>query len=129
SQEYLLWWMKSAPLPPLATRHPAGFVPALGDPNTRLLIGDSADLGERSGGPFTAPLPFNDTGTLGLEGGYFFLGTRTETLSASGTVTPGTGSVGRPYIDAATGREAAAVVAAPMFMAGEFRAASSARAQ
>jgi hypothetical protein len=129
SQEYLLWWMKSAPLPPLATRHPGGLSPVLSDPNTRRLIDGPADLGERSGGRFTTAVPFNDTGTLGLEGGYFFLGTRTETQLAAGTVTPGTGSVGRPYIDAATGREAAAVVAAPVFMAGEFRAASSARAQ
>src|SRR5262245_33677663 len=46
SDEYLLWWMKSAPLPPLATRNPTGAAPVLSDPNTRILIGDKADLGE-----------------------------------------------------------------------------------
>jgi hypothetical protein len=129
SDEYLLWWMKSAPLPPLATRNPTGASPVLSDPNTRILIGDKADLGERSGGRFTTALPFTQDGTVGMEFGYFFLGTRTETLLAAGTNSPGGAALGRPYLDAATGRETAALIASPVFMAGEFRAASSARAQ
>jgi hypothetical protein len=129
SEEYLLWWMKSAPLPPLATRNAFGASPALGTVGTRTLIDGPADLGERSGGRFMAVLPFNESHTVGLEGGYFFLGTRTETLLAAGTNAPGAAAVGRPYIDAATGREAVSLIAAPGFLAGEFRAASSARAQ
>ena len=55
--EYLLWWMKAGPLPPLATRNAAGRLPALDDPNTRDLFGPTADVGERSGGRFTLGLP------------------------------------------------------------------------
>jgi hypothetical protein len=129
SDEYLLWWIKSAPLPALATRNRVA-APVLGVPGTRTLIGgEPADLGEFSGGRFVSAMPLNDTRTAGMEFGYWFLGTRTTTLLAAGTTTPAAALIGRPYLDAATAQEEAILVAAPGVQAGEFRAASSARAQ
>src|SRR5207253_6774089 len=119
---------KSGPLPPLATRT-RGAAPLLGAPGTRDLFGPDVDLSERSGGRFVVGLPFNEARTTGLEAGYFFLGSRTATLLAAGTTDPSAAVLGRPYLDANTGQEAAAIISAPGFMAGELRAAQTARAQ
>jgi hypothetical protein len=106
-----------------------GAVPIIGNPGTRDLFGDTIDLGERSGGRFMFGMPFTESRNVGLELGYWFLGSRTSTLLAAGTTDLNSPIVGRPFIDALTGRESAAIVAAPGFQAGEFRAAQTARAQ
>src|SRR5690242_9986640 len=55
SAEYLLWWTRKAPLPPLASTSPATSLGIPGQPNFQLLYGGSgADFNERSGARFTA---------------------------------------------------------------------------
>jgi hypothetical protein len=128
--EYLLWWLKSARLPPLVTASRAGFAPTLGQPNTRLLLGDSLlDQEEHSGGRFTLATPLfeaNEETRIGLEGTYFFLGTRTDTFVAGGS---GSTVLGRPFIDAITAQEQAHIIAGPGLPPGGITAAYSSRLQ
>jgi hypothetical protein len=128
SEEYLLWWMKSGRLPPLATRA-VGTPPVLGQPGTRDLFGGTLDLDERSGGRFVLGMPFNDSCTTGLELGYWFLGSRTSGFEAGGTANPNGAMIGRPIIDAATGRETSVPIASPGFQSGLLQVSWTARAQ
>lgn len=129
SDEYLLWWLKPGPLPVLGIRSRGG-PPILGAPGTRTVIGpDTIDLGEQGGARFTTSFQVCESKDYGLQLGYFFLGTRTTTLLAAATADGNSAFIGRPYVDAATGREAVDLVAEPGVRTGELRAASSARAQ
>jgi len=89
--EYLLWSIKDSRLPPLAVPSPFVGVPALvpgapaggmglsalGQPGTVALFGGpDVDNEERSGGRVSAGYSFDDDQALGLEGSYFFLGSR-----------------------------------------------------
>lgn len=131
--EYLVWWLKKGALPPLVTQSLPGFLPSLNMPNTRVLLADKLlDHEEHSGGRFTLAQPLLDyhgTTTLGLEGTYFFLGTRTDTFAAGGSGAPGTAVIGRPFIDANSGQELAFAVAAPHLFSGSLAIAYSARMQ
>jgi hypothetical protein len=76
--EYLLWWTKGSPTPPLITQGTVaqGMV-AQGAliPGTTVIFGGSdiaADL--RQGGRFTAGYWFTDDHLIGIEGRFFFLG-------------------------------------------------------
>jgi hypothetical protein len=111
SMEYLLWWIKDARLPPLLTTNIAGRAPILGQPGTRVLVGGSPlDNEERSGGRFMLGCFLESTQTIGLEGTYFFLGTRTTSLGASAIGLPPTTTLGQPFVDAFTGLEQAFTV-------------------
>jgi Putative beta barrel porin-7 (BBP7) len=124
SMEYLLWWMKSGPLPPLATRNRAGS-PALSSADTRVIAGgDPANLDAFSGGRFTLGSRFGYA-NVGTEYGYFFLGTRTTSLVDAG----GVGAVGRPIINAVTGAESNLPAIGPAVRDGVLAATASARAQ
>jgi hypothetical protein len=124
--EYLLWWLKSAPLPALVTRNRSG-PPVLGKPGTRVLYGGTpADLGEHSGGRFTLGGAVGESKVVGMEVTYFFLGTRTTTFVADAV---GGGSVGRPFVNALTGADAVFPVVGPSIQFGGVRVASSSRAQ
>jgi hypothetical protein len=120
SGEYLLWWIKSAQLPPLVTTSPAGTPRAaagvLGVPGTTTLFGgDSLDLEERSGGRFTLGYWLDDEQCLGLEGSFFFLGERSiGFMDASG----GNPILARPFTDAVTGAQASELVAFPGVVSG-----------
>ncbi len=86
SAEYLLWWFKRSPEPvPLATLVPPptravpGSPPigAIGGPGTSVVLGgDGIGTSTRSGGRFTAGFWFDPDQTWGLEGSFFFIGTR-----------------------------------------------------
>jgi Putative beta barrel porin-7 (BBP7) len=97
SGEYLLWWMKDAQVPPVAYTGPypnlpplnlgialgLSGLPGLAQPGALALFGNSnADTEEHSGGRFSGGNWFDDDRTIGLEGSYFFLGSR----SARGAV-------------------------------------------
>jgi hypothetical protein len=116
--EYILWWVKGSPLPPLVTQGSVGDpIPgALGSPGTLLLYGNNAvGSGPRSGGRFMLGYWFGDEHCLGLEGGGFFLGTRTPGFSASSNGTP---ILARPFVDAVTGAQTVELVAGPNVLAG-----------
>jgi hypothetical protein len=128
SEEYLLWWMKSGQLPPLATRA-SGTTPILGQPGTRDLFGGTLDLEERSCGRFVLGMPFTESCSTGLELGYWFLGSRTSGFQAGGTSNSNGPIIGRPIIDAATGRESFVTIASPGFQSGLLQVSWTARAQ
>jgi hypothetical protein len=116
--EYLLWWVKGSPLPPLVTQGSVGDVipGALGSPGTLLLYGNNAvGSGPRSGGRFMLGYWFGEEHCLGLEGGGFFLGTRTPRFSASSNGNP---ILARPFVDAVTGAQTVELVAGPNVLAG-----------
>lgn len=130
--EYLLWWLKSASLPPLITASRAGSVPALRQPNTRLILGDQEfGLGDHSGGRFTlgnALYAIDQETLLGLEGTYLFLGSRTQWFRALATPSSDV-LIGRPFVDAFSGTEQAQTVAGASFASGGVTAAYTSRLQ
>ncbi len=78
--EYLLWWVKGAPLPsPLLTVGDTTGMGVLGSPGTRVLLGGSdVNFGPSSGARFTLGTWLDEERNLGLEANYLFLG-RTST--------------------------------------------------
>jgi hypothetical protein len=115
--EYLLWGIKGLHLPPLMTTGTA----VLGAPD---LSGEAF-----SGGRFTAGTWLNDDHTCGFEGGYFFLGERTERSDASSAGGPGSPLLARPFIDVRTGLPASLVVAGPGLGAGKVRTSAESSLQ
>src|SRR5262249_36270629 len=100
SAEYLLWWTKGDPVPPLvSTGSPTADRPgALGsDPAARVLFGDS-ELGTRarSGGRFLLGWWFGDCHCLGVEVGGFFLGEKTDRFSRTSLGDP---VLARPFFN------------------------------
>ncbi len=118
SGEYLLWWTKGDPLPPLVTAGSPGdlLVPgvsagALGLPGTSVLFGDSeANAGMRSGARIMAGWWFGDDHCLGIEGGGFFLGRQTDDFSATSFGSP---LLARPFFNVLTGAQDVEFVAEP----------------
>lgn len=99
SDAFLLWWPKSQPVPPLlaATRFA---VPGSNQGGTRLLIGGRPiDPQDQAGGRFVIGRSVNESNTVGLEGIYFFLGTRTQTATVRGIDNPRIESIGFPIFD------------------------------
>jgi hypothetical protein len=129
--EYLLWWIKNGPVPPLVTASPASSAGILGRPGTVTLSGPGSDLtgSPLSGARFTAGAWLDDCQTVGVEGGYFFLGTGTRNSSAAGSGAAGSPVLARPFFNALTGREDSELVAAPGVVAGSVGVAASSRLQ
>jgi hypothetical protein len=141
--EFLLWWPKAHPLPPLVTATqtrltralPPPQLPVLGRPETVLLVGGRAiDNQDIAGGRFALGWSLNEPETFGFELRYFFLGTRTlrarvSELGHSPPASPRIRSLGLPYIDATTGQEAVFSLAFPGRSNGEVFAATTTRVQ
>jgi hypothetical protein len=127
SAEYLLWWIKDSQLPPLVTASPASAAGVLG-PSTGVLVGGSdLDHDAFSGGRFIVGFWLNDCHTIGLETEYFFLGTRTDSLSVSGFGGANSGAIARPFINAVTGREDSELVSFPGLVSGTVNVSTSSR--
>ena len=74
--EYLLWWVRGTPVPPLVTTgNPADPLPgALGQPGTQVLLGNSPiGYGALSGARFTVGGWVDNCATVGFEVNGFFL--------------------------------------------------------
>ena len=113
TDELLIWWAKAQPLPPLVTGSRTG-IPVLGQPQTSLIVGNRAiDNQDIAGYRLNIGYSLNDEDTIGFEGKYFFLGTRTLTASVSDLTSDRFRSIGLPYINSQTGQEAVLVVASP----------------
>ena len=128
SMEYLLWWPKAHPLPPLVTASRSGLPPVLGNPGTTLLVGNRALANQDiSGGRFTLGSAINEDQTLGAELTYFFLGSRT----LHETIRNGNGyqAVGLPFLNATTGREDVFPLAAPGISSGSVFVTTTTRVQ
>jgi hypothetical protein len=81
--EYLLWWVPGFPTPVLATTNADptlnGF---LGEPGTTSILGPGGFLGStRSGLRLRAGAWINDCRTCGIDAGFFFLGSRSQTTT------------------------------------------------
>lgn len=104
SGEYLLWWMRKADLPPLATAGPAGSGGVLGTPGTSILLGGNSDFDpqERSGFRVKAGAWFTQYQDIGIEASAFLLGSRSANFSALSRGGPG--DLGVPFIDVSNGQ-------------------------
>ncbi len=124
--DYLLWWVKGSPLPPLVTTSPLGTplpqVGVLGGPNTSILVGNGgSDTEERSGGRFGVGYWLDDCQTIGVEANFLFLGNRGTTFAASSGGNP---ILARPFFNTFTGAQDAQLIAFPGLLAGSITATS-----
>lgn len=120
--EYLLWWAKGSRLPPLVTSGLPGVTGtpgALGQTGTTVTYGGSdVDDGPRSGGRFSGGLWLDQCHTFGLEGSYFFLGSRNTRFDAASDARLGSPLIARPFFDVLTGTQNAQLVAFPALAGG-----------
>jgi len=102
--EYLYYQIQDSPAPiPLVNAGPT-FGPILGAPGTTVVLGnEKIDNNWRSGGKFTLGYWFDDCCTWGIDGNYFFLGSRTNKKTVFSPGTSGEPVFGTPYINAITG--------------------------
>lgn len=125
SSDLLLWWYKAAPIPPLVTAA-RGSVPGLDNPTATLLVGGTKlASGMDGGGRFVFGHGFGDD-LFGYEFVYAFHGGQDGRFNSTDLATRGL-TIGRPYVDAATGREDALVVSAPGTANGYVDVATSTR--
>jgi hypothetical protein len=127
--EYLLWWMRGAGLPWLATTGPpqtplsqAG-VP--GAPGTAVLFGgDGVNAAMRSGGRLTVGHWLDERQTFGIEANFLLLEDRAAHFSAA---SDGTGNpiLARPFIDGPSGFPAALPIAYPGNLVGSITASET----
>ena len=112
SAEYLLWWVKGSPVPPLLTTSngtDGDRSGALGLPGTSVLYGGNSLLTDpRSGARVMAGYWFDDERLLGFEVGGFFLNTQTTTYSILSNGNP---PMYRPLFNTNTGQSGVEVVA------------------
>jgi hypothetical protein len=94
-----------------------------------LFGGRDVDNEERSGGRFTAGFWLDDCHTVGVEGSYFFLGSRAVQFGAAGTGAPGSAVIARPFFDTSLNQENSELVSAPGLLAGTVNVTSSSRLQ
>lgn len=114
--EYLMWWVKNAPVPvPLVTTgSTANAVPgALGQPNTAVLSPSSIDLGRFSGGRATVGGWFSENRIFGFEASGFALETKTNGFQVSNNAN-GNPLLAVPFFDTTTQAENA-IAGAPGF--------------
>ena len=133
--EYLMWWVKNAPLPvPLVTTGDpnVGFAAgvntagALGQPGTQVLVGSQGvDLQTFSGMRLTVGGWFGADRTIGVESSAFFLERRTTAFGA-GSDPFGNPPLYFPAFNVAAGAERALVISDPLRgFAGDVVVASS----
>jgi hypothetical protein len=126
--EYLLWWQKDSPLPPLVTTSPATSAGVLGQPGTTILFGGSGlDQGAFSGGRIAVGAWLDDCQTVGLEADFFFLDSRSQSFNASSSGAPGSPVLARPFINNPSCNQDAELVSFPGVLAGSVHVAESSR--
>jgi hypothetical protein len=124
----LLWWIRDSRLPPLVTVGPPGSTAALGPTTTQVIVGgNDLDHESFSGGRFRAGMWLNECQTIGIEGDYFFLGSRSNNISVSGTGAPGTLTVARPFFNVLTGAQDTELVAASGLLSGTINISATSR--
>lgn len=114
SADYLYWWTRRQPIPVLATSAASSAFGFLGTPGTRVLLGPGGlDENGRSGfrirGGYAPPNGF------GLDGGFFFLGSRTDTAMFDSTHNP---TIARPLFALNLNQEFAELVSFPGLATG-----------
>ena len=115
-------------MPPLVTTSPAASGGVLEAPGTTVLFGGSRlDEDAHSGGRFTVGGWLNECQTIGVDGDYFFLGSRSVDFTAGSNGLPGSQLLARPVVNAITGMETAEIIASPGTVAGNVHVTSSSR--
>ena len=113
SADYLYWFIRNTAVPPLLTTGPANSTATIGQPGTQIAYGDDRLQSRHDdryiGLRFVLDWWLDDARTVALHGSAFFL----ERDSSNFTVPWQTGTLARPYVDAATGAYGSAVVAGP----------------
>ncbi len=109
--EYLLWFIKGDPLPPIISAGPPGSGAVGGQPGVVSLFGGTANQNNYSGGRFYGGLWLNSHQTLGVEGGYFFLSERSIKTTVGSSGQGNEPDIGRPFLNAVTGQPTALAVA------------------
>ena len=123
SAEYLLWWIKDGHVPPLLTAGTPQSAGILGRPGTQVLFGGNGiDQDAFSGGRFTAGLWLDCDRTVGIEGSYFFLASRSADFAAAGSAAPGSQVLARPFFNPVTGAQDSQLVSFPGLVSGAFTA-------
>ncbi len=113
--DYLLWWTKSAELPPLVTTNPDNTTPQdeagiLDADGTQILFGGgNANQGSRPGARFTFSFFPNCDDSSGIEIGYMFLSDKTARYRA--TSQNGETILARPFFDTGTNQQSAVLLA------------------
>ncbi len=107
--EYLMWWTKSANLPPLLTTGPAGSGGFLGAPGTQTLVGGDFDDTQHNGFRIGGGHWFGCQQLWGVDASFFYLNTVTTTASASAPPYP---VVARPFFNVNQGVPFSEIVAA-----------------
>jgi hypothetical protein len=111
--EYLHWWVKGAPAPPLLTTGTAASRGVLGAPGTQVLIGNDTFTGlEADGARFTLGSWLCPTSSI--EATYFFV----NESSGAAVNSPGSPVLGRPFFNVLTNMQDAAAVALPGLVTG-----------
>jgi len=131
--EYLLWWIKDSHIPALITTGVPGATAlpgVLGQPDTTVLFGGSdVDNQMREGGRFSGGFWLDNCHTIGLEGSYFFLGSRSVRFDGASNGALGSALIARPFFDVISGIQNAQLVAFPGIASGEIHLTSSSRLQ
>jgi hypothetical protein len=127
--DFLLWWTKGVPLPPLLTTSPPGtpepVAGVLGQPGTSILFGDhEVNSHVRPGIRATLGGWFNQDHTTGIEANFFYLGTETSHFNASSDGIP---ILARPFVfenpaDPRFGQNGSEKIAFPGLVKGDFHA-------
>jgi hypothetical protein len=126
SADYLLWWTKGDHLPSLiSTGSPTDAVPgALGQSGTQVLFGGDTSNQLHSGARFRGGYWFTPDQSFGVDGTFFFLGSRSGRFDEASDGVP---ILTRPFFNPISNREDAFLVAFPGKQNGSLAAALSSR--
>jgi hypothetical protein len=126
--DYLLWWMRSGSIPILVTTSQLASAGILGLPGTVPLAGGSSvNLGVFSGIRLGLGCWIDEFQTIGLEGNWFTLGSRSWSLAVGNQGNPGASVVARPFFNAVSGSEDSELVAAGGLLAGTVQVQAATR--
>jgi hypothetical protein len=126
--ELLFWWIKNSNTPPLVSVGPPSSGGILTQGATTV-FGGSINNEERMGGRFTVGTWLDCEGKFGIEGSYFFLGSRGIPFTTGSNGGPGSPAIGRPFFNILTGMEDAQLLAFPGVAAGSVSANLTSRLQ
>ncbi|HEY7159132.1 MAG TPA: BBP7 family outer membrane beta-barrel protein [Gemmataceae bacterium] len=126
SADYLLWWTKGDHLPPLITTgSPTDAVPgAIGQPGTQVLFGGDSSNQLHSGARFRGGYWITHDQTFGVDGTFFFLGSRSGRFDETSDGVP---ILTRPFFNPNSNQEDAFLTAFPAQQNGSLAATLSSR--
>jgi Putative beta barrel porin-7 (BBP7) len=127
SVEFLMWWAKGTPLPPLVTTSPVGTpqvqAGVLGFPTTSILFGDQLGANKmRPGGRVSAGIWLDPYHNVAVGGRFFGLGGDTTRFNQSSAGNP---ILGIPFFNALLNQQDALLIAYPGLSQGNINAYSN----